>query len=175
MTGESEKAFTAGVPQHFDSQEGIDLANEYAGMARADLMMGEYSDFVLANAQYLISRNDLRLISFQQAAKERIRWLSVQVALAATERDTLKARVEELEAVLKLSDKERRQFWLTDLIRSRGYFNRSDLEAAFGISTPQASGDIQVWLAANPDMAVYNKTSKRYERVARAREAGIQP
>ncbi len=40
-------------------------------------------DFQLANAQYLVGRYDLDLIAFQTAAKERIRWLSAQLALSA--------------------------------------------------------------------------------------------
>jgi hypothetical protein len=77
---DARQRFDQPMPGHWDTSEGLSIANEYAGKSRADLMMGDRSDFSLANAQYLIDRNDLRLIHFQTAAKERIRWLSVQLA-----------------------------------------------------------------------------------------------
>lgn len=67
---------------HWHSEAGQQMAAEYATKARADLMMGDMPDFELANRQYLASRDDLDLIHFQTAAKERIRWLSVKLALS---------------------------------------------------------------------------------------------
>ena len=40
------------------------------------------TDFELANAVFMADRNDLGLIVYQTAAKERIRWLSLRLAEA---------------------------------------------------------------------------------------------
>lgn len=59
---------------------------------------------------------------------------------------------------------EQRQGFIRDQLESRGYLNRADLCRAFGISTPQASMDIQTFLRTNPYAATYNNSAKRYER-----------
>jgi hypothetical protein len=68
------------VPGHWSTLEGCRMANEYVGKERTDLTMGDMSDFALANGVYLAGRSDLDLIHYQQAAKERIRWLSARLA-----------------------------------------------------------------------------------------------
>jgi hypothetical protein len=82
------------LPGHWSTAEGAEMAREYAGKARSYLAMGDVPDLALANAVFLADRYDLQLIRYQQAAKERIRWLSVQLALA-------NARIEALEGALK--------------------------------------------------------------------------
>jgi hypothetical protein len=67
---------------HWDSSAGAEKAREYAGLGRNDLTKGDISDFALANRVFLASRDDLDLIVWQTAAKERIRWLSAQLAIA---------------------------------------------------------------------------------------------
>jgi hypothetical protein len=67
---------------HWDTAEGRQIAEGYRAKSRGELCHGEMSDLMLANAIYMASRNDLELIAFQEAAKQRIRWLSVQLALA---------------------------------------------------------------------------------------------
>lgn len=42
-------------------------------------------------------------------------------------------------------------------------FNRVDLMAAFDISMPQASNDIQKYLEMFPNTFIYNPKKKRYE------------
>ena len=74
--------FNEPVPGHWDTPEGTEKANEYAALTRDELCMGGLTDFQLANAQYLVGRHDLDLLAYQTAAKERIRWLSAQLALA---------------------------------------------------------------------------------------------
>lgn len=74
--------FKTPVPGHWNTDEGIEVANTYATCDRDGLAMADKSDFELANAQYLVGRHDPALLSFQTAAKERIRWLSVQLAIA---------------------------------------------------------------------------------------------
>lgn len=75
------------------------------------------------------------------------------------ERDTLKA-------ALKMPDADRRQWLLSELVATKGYFNRIDLCEAFGISIPQASTDIRRFLTAFPGLVEYDKTAKRYARRA---------
>jgi hypothetical protein len=70
------------MPEHWDTPGGAEMAREYLKKGRNELCKGEVSDLALANAVYLASRNDLNLIVWQTAAKERIRWLSAQLALA---------------------------------------------------------------------------------------------
>jgi len=70
------------VKGHWKSPAGQMLANEYLGRERTDLAKGDLSDFEIANGIFLANRNDLDLIIWQTAAKERIRWLSAQLAAA---------------------------------------------------------------------------------------------
>ena len=67
---------------HWSTPDGHEMALHYGCKSRRDLCMGDLSDFELANAQFLVDRRALELIHFQTAAKDRIRWLSVQLALA---------------------------------------------------------------------------------------------
>lgn len=76
------------MPGHWDTEAGAEIAREYLGKDRVDLAMGDVSDLTLANAQYLVSRDSFELIHYQTAAKERIRWLSAQLA-ALTRTDAL--------------------------------------------------------------------------------------
>lgn len=43
------------------------------------------------------------------------------------------------------------------------FINRQHLERMFGVSTPQASADLQYFQKANPEAMTYNPTTKRYE------------
>jgi hypothetical protein len=70
------------LPGHWETPEGREMAAEYASKERADLAMGKETDLGLANLVYMVDRNSLDLIAFQTAAKERIRWLSAQLAIA---------------------------------------------------------------------------------------------
>jgi hypothetical protein len=54
----------------------------YASPSREGLTMGDLSDFDLANRQFMAGRSALMQCPYQTAAKERIRWLSVQLAAA---------------------------------------------------------------------------------------------
>lgn len=54
----------------------------------------DLSDFELANAVFMADRHDLNLIGFQAAAKERIRWLSIHLALANASNAAFIAEVE---------------------------------------------------------------------------------
>lgn len=71
------------LPGHWDTEGGREIAAEYATKTRADLCHGDLSDFLVANRVFMASRNDLDLINWQTAAKERIRWLSTQLALSS--------------------------------------------------------------------------------------------
>ncbi len=67
---------------------------------------------------------------------------------------------------LKLSDADTRQWFIGDLVRKHGHFNRSDICGTFKVSVPQASEDIKRWVVKNPNRITYNTASKRYERLA---------
>lgn len=77
--------FSKPVAGHWSTDEGTEMANRYAGMKRADLRMRHMSDLEMANAIYMADRHSLDLIMLQTAAKERIRWLSAQLALATAD------------------------------------------------------------------------------------------
>lgn len=71
------------LPGHWDTAAGRDMAeSNMRVISRGLLCKGEVSDFALANAVFLASREDSDLIVWQTAAKERIRWLSAQLAAA---------------------------------------------------------------------------------------------
>lgn len=77
--------FSGPVTGHLVTDSGTDMANSYLEMSRDDLAYGQRSDLELANDIYMASRHDLELLSLQTAAKERIRWLSAQLARANAE------------------------------------------------------------------------------------------
>jgi hypothetical protein len=90
------------VAGHWNTEAGAKVAADYATKARTDLCLGHLSDMEVANGVYMASRNDLDLIVWQTAAKERIRWLSAQLAANTrasdkdelAERDAMQARVQ---------------------------------------------------------------------------------
>ena len=59
-----------------------------------------------------------------------------------------------------------RQDWIAEALRVFGFIQRAHLERMFGISTQQASIDLNKFLRDRPGMMVYNKAAKRYEAVA---------
>lgn len=77
---------------HWTTAEGREMARRYATMARSDIGLSDRPDFALANAIFLVDRDSLDLGLIQTAAKERIRWLSVQLAISEAAR--LKAEEE---------------------------------------------------------------------------------
>ncbi|MFC0305222.1 hypothetical protein ACFSTI_20505 [Rhizorhabdus histidinilytica] len=56
---------------------------------------------------------------------------------------------------------ERRLDWIEDRLFDYGRLNRDNLIQYFGISMPQASMDIQAYLALNADV-IYDKRAKHY-------------
>jgi hypothetical protein len=50
------------------------------------------------------------------------------------------------------------------LLHQYGHINRSAIEEFFGISGPQASNDLQLYIALEPTNMEYSLTAKRYER-----------
>ncbi len=67
-------------PGHWETLDGREMARRYAAMERGRLGMADMTDFRLSNALYMVDHHD---IGYQTAAKDRIRWLSVQLALAS--------------------------------------------------------------------------------------------
>lgn len=72
------------LPGHWRTGDGAAKAREYAALTRKQLDMSDMTDMELANAIYLLDahRHSIGALPLQTAAKDRIRWLSVQLALA---------------------------------------------------------------------------------------------
>ena len=62
-----------------DPKAWAEFVRQYDGKPRS---MPGVTDFALANRVFMASRGDLDLILWQTAAKERIRWLSIELAKA---------------------------------------------------------------------------------------------
>lgn len=93
------KSISASIPRgpgHCDDESSWqEFVRQYDGRPRS---FGHLTDFALANAVFLAGRDDLDLIVYQTAAKERIRWLSIELAKALTaSADSLTGRIAELE------------------------------------------------------------------------------
>jgi len=70
------------VAGHWETPAGAQMAADYLAKDRADLCIGHLPDMVIANGVFMASRDNPDLIAWQTAAKERIRWLSAQLAKA---------------------------------------------------------------------------------------------
>jgi hypothetical protein len=57
---------------------------------------------------------------------------------------------------------DRRLDYIDLLLLTRGQVRRADIEAAFGVSQQQASGDLQAFIAAHPQAMMYDKSAKQY-------------
>jgi hypothetical protein len=62
---------------------------------------------------------------------------------------------------------QQRQLWIGEMLTVYGFINREHLERKFGISTPQASLDLQRFLRAHPKAVQYDLSRKAYVRVTR--------
>lgn len=102
MTSNEHKG--AGLPEvldgHWNTAAGREKAVEYAAMDKSRLTKSDVSDFALANAVYMADRGDLDLIVWQTAAKERIRWLSVQLATKDAELSALREAIQRARGIL---------------------------------------------------------------------------
>lgn len=56
-----------------------------------------------------------------------------------------------------------RQDWIAETVRIFGFIQRQHIERKFGVTTAQASRDLQAFMAANPAALEYNGSAKRYE------------
>lgn len=57
---------------------------------------------------------------------------------------------------------EHRQQWIAETLRVFGFIQRQHLMKKFGISTPQASADLQLFQKENPGVMEYDTRRKRY-------------
>lgn len=80
---------------HWSSIPGRDMAQGYIGEPRERLGLPGHSDFELANALFLASRESIDLMVYQTAAKDRIRWLSANLYAANADNARLKAELAE--------------------------------------------------------------------------------
>jgi hypothetical protein len=58
---------------------------------------------------------------------------------------------------------QHRQEWIAETLRVFGFINRVHIERKFGLSTPQASKDLQTYLREHPDAVEYNLNAKCYQ------------
>jgi hypothetical protein len=58
---------------------------------------------------------------------------------------------------------QQRMEWIEETLRIFGFINRDHLKRKFGISTPQASLDLNRFMRANPGAMTYNPSRKQYE------------
>lgn len=65
-----------------DEDAWAQFSKRYGKMDRAELSGGHMTDFEAANHVYMVDRTSLDLLGAQTVAKDRIRWLSVQLARA---------------------------------------------------------------------------------------------
>lgn len=63
---------------------------------------------------------------------------------------------------------QQRMDWIAESLRVYGFINRKHLMLKFGISQPQASKDLQIFLRDHPGAMRYDLTLKQYG--ARTRE-----
>lgn len=93
------RALPETLPGHWSTPDGREMAQTYSTKTRDDLCNPSQTDYELANALYMESGP----IVLQTAAKERMRWLSVQLAMAQARaaaaeeaRDDLEERLRDL-------------------------------------------------------------------------------
>lgn len=59
----------------------------------------------------------------------------------------------------------RRMEWIDEASAIFGYINRDHICRKFGVSVPQASHDIRLFMHLFPNALAYDRRSKRYNRV----------
>lgn len=59
-----------------------------------------------------------------------------------------------------------RMAFISRTLSEKGFINRSDLIAEFGISLPQAANDFQTYKELHPENMKYNLRKKRYEKTS---------
>jgi len=59
--------------------------------------------------------------------------------------------------------RQHRMDWIAETLRIFGYINREHIERKFGLSTPQASKDLNDFQKLYPGKAEYNLSEKRYK------------
>lgn len=62
---------------------------------------------------------------------------------------------------------EHRQEWIGEMLHIYGFINREHLEKKFGVSTPQASKDLNRFLKKNPAKVYYDLSAKKYMRIGK--------
>lgn len=87
------------LPGHWTTPDGAEMAQRYVDIPRHQLFGGDFTDFEAAHRVAMTSRNDLDFEASLALARDRIRWLSVQLAVAKAE------KVELLAALIALTEK----------------------------------------------------------------------
>lgn len=60
--------------------------------------------------------------------------------------------------------KNYRMEWIAEMLDIYGFINREHLMKKFGISTPQASKDLNDFMRQHPDKMQYSLREKRYNK-----------
>jgi hypothetical protein len=60
--------------------------------------------------------------------------------------------------------RQQRQQWIEEMLHVYGFINREHLQRKFGISTPQASYDLQAFVRDHPTRIHYDLSRKCYVR-----------
>jgi hypothetical protein len=63
-----------------------------------------------------------------------------------------------------------RMDWIAEMLQVYGFINRQHLERKFGISTPQASHDLQAFQRTRIGEMEYDTSSKRYLKKSKGRK-----
>lgn len=58
--------------------------------------------------------------------------------------------------------KNHRMEWIAEMLRVYGFINREHIKRKFGLSTPQASKDLNDFQRKNPDAVTYDLHLKRF-------------
>lgn len=78
------------LPGHWTTPDGAEMAKRYVDIPRHQLFGGDFTDFEAAHRVAMTMRSDLDFEASLALARDRIRWLSVQLALSNQEVARLK-------------------------------------------------------------------------------------
>lgn len=90
------KDLTADMPGHWSTPDGLEMAREYADKDRARLCGGQFTDMEVAFKTAMLMRTDMDFEPRLSMAKDRIRWLSVQLAMANADKADLLAALQKI-------------------------------------------------------------------------------
>lgn len=72
--------------------------------------------------------------------------------------------LDKINELFYLPDATRRQIFITDLVDTQGYVNRTHIVKAFKVTSVMATHDLRHWQLLNPNKVYYDTKLKRYQR-----------